>query len=72
MEAENPQPPKVELSSRTLLIVALIMGVAVTVCSDRDGNKDLKREIRQLRETVERLEKKVDALAPSAAPAPAK
>jgi Sec-independent protein translocase protein TatA len=54
--------PKVQLGCGTLILIAIIV---ILFSGDRSDRK-LRNEIRQLRETVERLEKKIDALQPPA------
>lgn len=50
--------PKVQLGCGTLILIALI----VMFFSGAGKDRALRKEIRELRETVERLEKKIDAL----------
>ncbi len=73
MESEKPQSSKVELTTNSVVTVALAAALAVSICSgDAD---DAKKEIEELQKTVERLETKVDALvaanAQRSAPPPA-
>ena len=56
--------PRVQLGCGTLIIIAIIVAL---FSGDRSERK-LRNEIRQLRETVERLEKKIDALQPPTTP----
>lgn len=52
--------PKVELGGNSLLIIALIVGVCSG--SEHRGQNETQKEMEQLRQTVERLEKKVDQI----------
>ena len=52
--------PKVQLGCGTLILIAII----VALFSGDRSDKKLRNEIRELKQTVERLEKKIDALQP--------
>jgi hypothetical protein len=57
---DKPPLPKVDLGSNSLLLIALIVGV----CSGAQHRSDqgTQQEVAELRQSVERLEKKVDDL----------
>jgi hypothetical protein len=57
---EPPKPPKVELAPTSLLWIAVIVGMCSG--SEHHGRNETQKEIQQLREAVERIEKKVDTL----------
>src|ERR1051325_1206315 len=61
MNPDKQPHPKVELTTNSILTVALAVALAVSMCPRRGNNTD--QELRELRTAVERLEKKVDALA---------
>jgi len=65
MELKTDQTPKVQLGCGTLILIALI----VLMFSGRGETKKLQSTIDELNAKVDRLEKKIDALAPhSSAP----
>ena len=57
---EKAKPPKVDLETNSLLLIALI----VTVCSgsEHGSDRETRQKIEELHQSVTRLEKKIDAL----------
>ena len=64
----SDQQPKVQLGCGTLIIIALI----VMFLSGDSSDRKLRKEVRELRQTIERLEKKIDAMQPPPATATSK